>query len=135
MSDLGIAFDTTGHMSFDQSAFDGLSDSHVSDAFKFLGSSKSGFAASAGNFTRLSDPTTGLIRIEEDGLDKQNAELSSQISILEDRVNAIQASMSAKLQAADALVAELQSQQTALNASIQSINYVTYGRVTNANGQ
>jgi flagellar hook-associated protein 2 len=134
LSDLGVAFDTTGHLSFSQATFDGLSDSQIPDAFKFLGSSKSGLGALANNFTQLSDPLTGLIRVQENGYDTTNQELTSQIGTLNARTSQLQASMTARLQAADALVAELQSQQNVVNASISSLNFVLYGKQTNSNG-
>jgi hypothetical protein len=42
--------------------------------------------------------------------------------------------MTARLQAADALVAKLQSQQNIVNASVSSLNFVLYGKQTNSNG-
>ena len=43
LSNLGIALDKTGKASFDATAFNALSDSQISDAFAFLGSSTTGF--------------------------------------------------------------------------------------------
>ena len=134
LSDLGVTFDTTGHMSLDKDTFNNLSGSQISDAFKFLGSSKSGLASLSSNLTALSDPIDGQIRIEEDGYDAANTQLSNQISTLTDRANLVTASMNARLQQADALVAQLQSVQQNVDASIASINYVTYGRITSSNG-
>jgi flagellar hook-associated protein 2 len=135
LSDLGITFDTTGHMSFDPTVFNGLSDSQLSDALNFLGSSSSGFAALASNFTQLSDPLTGMIQTQEDAYDSENTQLSDRITTLNDRVSQIQSSMTAKLQAADALVAQLESQQNTVNASVESLNYVAFGKQYTANGQ
>jgi flagellar hook-associated protein 2 len=133
--DLGITFDdTTGHMTFDPTVITGFSNSQISDAFKFFGSANSGFAALASNFTQLSDPVSGMIRLQEDGYDTTNQRLSDQIVTLNDRANQIQSSMTAKLQAADALVAQLQSQQTTIDAAVNSLNYVLYGRKTDSNG-
>jgi flagellar hook-associated protein 2 len=134
LSDLGVAFDTTGHLSFNQATFDGLPDSQIPDAFKFLGSPKSGLGALANNFTQLSDPLTGLIRLQENGYDRANLQLTQHISTLNARTSQLQASMTARLQAADALVARLQSQQNIVNASVSSLNYVLYGKQTNSNG-
>jgi flagellar hook-associated protein 2 len=135
LSDLGVTFeDTSGHLSFDTNTFNGLSATQVSDAYKFLGSSKSGLAMLAQNFTQLSDPVVGLIRTQEDGYDRVNVELTDQINSLQDRATAAQSAMVAKIQAADALVAQLQSQQNNVNASLTSLNYVLYGRQTNVNG-
>ena len=82
----------------------------------------------------MSDPLTGLIRLQEDGYDRENAQLSDQISTLNERVSQIQSAMTTRIQAADALVAQLQSQQNMVNSSVSSLNYVLYGRQTNANG-
>jgi flagellar hook-associated protein 2 len=135
LSDVGLTFDTTGHLSFDASTIAGLNSSQVADAFKFFGSAKSGFAALASNFTQLSDPLTGFIRLQENGYDQTNARLTTEISDIDNRASVLQKSLSAKLQQADALVAKLQSQQTVLNAQLQSVNFVSYGRVTNSTGQ
>jgi flagellar hook-associated protein 2 len=135
LSDVGVTFDTTGHMAFDQTAFSALSGTQVSDAFKFFGSSKSGFGAMASNFTQLTDPTSGLLRIEEDGIDKENKQITDRVNVLNDRVRQVQATMTAQLQKADALVAQLQSEQNLVNASIQSVNFVAFGKIVNSNGQ
>ncbi len=135
MSDLGITFDdVAGHMTLDQTVVTGFSSSQISDAFKYFGSANSGLAALATNFTHLSDATNGMIRLQEDGYDATNQRLSDHIATLNDRVSQIQSTMTAKLQAADALVAQLQAQQTTINASVDSLNYVLYGRKTNSNG-
>jgi len=135
LADLGVTFeDLTGQLTFNPSTVSSLTSNQISDAFKFLGSSNSGFAALASNFTQLSDPLTGLIRVQEDGCDSENTQLSSQISTLSTRAAAVQAALTAKVQAADALVAQLQSEQNTVTASITSLNYALYGKTTNANG-
>jgi flagellar hook-associated protein 2 len=128
LSDLGITFNTTGQLSFDQSTFSALSTSQVTSAFKFLGSSTSGFAGFTQQFTQLSDPATGLILSEENGLDAEDSQLNDQIATKTAQVTALQASVTAQAQQADALVAELQSEQTTLTASIQSVDLALYGQ-------
>ena len=135
LSDLGITFDTTGQMSLDTSVVPGFSSTQMSDAFKFFGSSNTGFAAFANNFTQISDPLSGSIRNDENGIDTDNTNLASQISKLEARATLTHNANSLRLEAADALVAQLESSQNTLNAEIQSINYVNYGRTLSANGQ
>jgi flagellar hook-associated protein 2 len=134
LSDLGVTFNdqTTGHLSFDPTVISGLSPTQVSDAFKFLGSSSSGFAAFANNFTQLSDPITGMIQVQENGYDTSNTQLGDQISILSARATLVTNALNAQLQQADALVAQLQSQQNTVNAEIQSIDFATYGKLVNA---
>jgi flagellar hook-associated protein 2 len=135
LADLGVTFnDNSGTLSFDPSVISGFSSSQLSDAFKFLGSANSGFSALASNFTQLSDPISGLILDQENGYDTENTELTNQINTLTDQANQQQASLTAKVQAADALVAQLQSQQNTVGASITSLNYVLYGYQNNTNG-
>ncbi|HTA69749.1 MAG TPA: flagellar filament capping protein FliD, partial [Bryobacteraceae bacterium] len=135
LADLGVTFaNLTGQMTFNPSVINGLSSSQVSDAFKFLGSSNSGFAQLANNFTTLSDPLSGLILQQENGYDAENTQLANQITSLAARATAEQTALTTQVQAADALVAELQSQQNTVNASISSLNYVLYGKLTTANG-
>ena len=121
-------------MSFNQATFASLSDSQISDAFTFLGSSKSGFAALANSFTQISDPITGEIQTEVAGCTQEDTHLSSQISTLTTRIAAYQASVTAQLQAADAACAQLESEQSNVSAEVQSVDYVMYGRQTNLDG-
>jgi flagellar capping protein FliD len=121
-------------MSFDASTFSALSDANIADAFKFLGSANTGFAALASNFTQLTDPISGMIQTQIDGYNSTNTELGNEITTAEAKVTQVQQSATAQAEAADALVAELQQQQSALDSSIQSVNYVLYGRQVSANG-
>ena len=134
LSDMGVTFNDTGQLSFSASTFSSLSDTQVSDAFKFLGSASTGFAALASNFTQLTDPISGMIQTQIDGYQSTNTELGNEITSAEAKVTQVQQSATAQAEAADALVAELQQQQSALDSSIQSVNYVLYGRQVSANG-
>jgi flagellar hook-associated protein 2 len=134
LSDLGITFNNTGQMSFSSSTFNSLSDTQISDAFKFLGSSSNGFAALASNFTQLTDPVSGLMQTQILGYQTENTQLANETSTAEARVTALQQSVTARAEAADALVAKLQSEQSALDASIQSVNYVLYGKSNSSTG-
>jgi flagellar hook-associated protein 2 len=135
LSDLGLQFaDNTGQLSFNQETFDSLTNNQISDALKFLGSSSSGLAQLASNFTQLSDPITGLIQDQENNYDQADTELTNRINTMTQRVSQLQASVTTQMQQADALCAQLESNQNMLNASIQSLDYVLYGKQTNANG-
>lgn len=134
LSDLGLTFDDTGKLTLDATVVQGFSATQLSDAFKFLGSSNSGFAAFASNFTQLSDPIQGFIQIQEDSYDSSNTRLNDQIASLTQRINLTHTTDLARLQQADALVAQLESEQNIVSSSISSLNYVLYGKQTNANG-
>ncbi len=128
LSDMGITFDQSGKMTFDSSLFNSLSPSQVQGALAFFGSSTTGFGALAQKFTALTDPVTGGIKLEQDGLDQTDKQLQSRLSVMTERINRMQTSLSARLQAADALIAGLQSQQQLVTASVQSVNLVTFGK-------
>ncbi len=136
LSDLGVTFNSTGtgQMSFDSSTFNALSDSQISDAFQFLGSSSSGFAALASNFTQLTDPISGMIQAQISGYDTTNTDLGNQIAAGEAYAAQVQQNATTQAEAADALVAQLESEQNIVDSSIQSVNYSLYGRQVGANG-
>lgn len=128
LADMGMTFDTFGRLSFDSTVFDGLSDSQFQGAMTFFGSSSTGFGALAKRFDTLTDPVTGAIKIQADGYDRTDKRLQSEIGALEDRVNNLQIATAQRLQLADSMLAQLESQQKILNGSIQSANLVLYGR-------
>ena len=125
---LGIEFNSDGVASFNSEVFNSLTASQITDAFSFLGSATTGFAASASRLTTISDNVTGLAKIQLDKYEETDDRISEQVTLLSARLTAMQTALSAKLQAADTLLASLQSQQTVLDASIQSLNYSIYGR-------
>ena len=128
LSILGVTFDDTGHMSFDPTAVNSLSDTQLSSAFSYLGSSTKGFGALASQFTQLSDPISGAITTEENGLDAENTRIANQINDLQARVLLAHTALMQQLQQADAAVANLQSQQQVLTASVQSVDLALYGK-------
>jgi flagellar hook-associated protein 2 len=132
LASLGITFkDATGQASFNATTFNALSGTQISDAFKFVGSGKTGLVGFSAGFTQFSDPVIGLIKIESDGLAQSDKSVLNQIATLSDRANVMQASLASRLQLADALIANLQSQQATLNSSLQGLNLVLYGKNPN----
>jgi flagellar hook-associated protein 2 len=125
---LGIELSKTGEMSFKQATFDKLSSAQVSDAFAFLGSERTGFGALSAAFTQISDPITGMVKIQQGQYDAADRRITDHIAKLTARIQAMQAGLSAKLQAADALLAHLDSQQLVLNSSLESLNAVAFGK-------
>jgi flagellar hook-associated protein 2 len=134
LSDLGITFNYSGQMSFDSGTFDALSDTQISDAFKFIGSGSTGLSALAQNFTQLTDPLNGLIQTQINGYESENVSLAAQIVQAQQHTAKIQQAATAQAQAADALIAQMESQRNAVDASIQSLNYVVYGKQISTSG-
>jgi flagellar hook-associated protein 2 len=131
LADLGIEFDTTGHASFNDSVFNALPDSSMSDVFSFLGSESKGFAGLSSVFDQISDPVSGLAKLQMDQYDQTDQRLADQISTTTDQINNMQQSLAAKLSFTDALLGDLESQQKVVDASIQSLQLVLFGKNQN----
>jgi len=130
LASLGVTFDQTGTASFDPSALSSLSNSQVSSVFSFLGSATTGLGALANQFSAISAPSTGSIASEINAWNTENTTLTTNISNATAQVNTMQTLLSQQLEAADAQVDQLQSQQSLLNSEVQSLNYTTYGNQT-----
>lgn len=127
LSDLGIEIDSTGQMTLDTNTLNSLSSSQLNAAFSFLGSTTSGFGGFSQQFDAISDPVTGLIALQQTSYQKTDQDLQSQINDLNSRISVMQTALTAQLEAADAFEAQLQSQQSELTATIQSLNFTSFG--------
>ncbi len=132
LTELGIELDNSGKMSFNSATFSALSDTQIAGAYRFLGSKSVGPAAMQAQFTQLSDPTNGAIKAQQDQWDATDKRLTTQVTDLTARINAMQASLESKLQVADTLLASMASTQSMLTATIQSLNFASYGYQMNA---
>ncbi len=128
LAELGIEFDSSGVMTFDSDVLNGLSSSALSDAFDFLGSETTGLGGFAARFEAVSDPVSGLIRLQQDQYDVTDARLSEQMDVLAARIDYMQSSLALQLQQADVLLAQLEAQQTMLDASLEGLHLALYGR-------
>ncbi len=128
LSDLGITFSSNGQASFDASAVSGFTDAQLTAAFTFIGSATSGLVGASQTFQQFSDPTTGLLTVEAQGLSQTDQDLQSQITTLTSQLTTMQDNLASQLSSADAMIAELQSQQTELTGSLQSLSLVLYGQ-------
>ena len=128
LSDLGLTLGIDGKIAFDTTVFTALSDAKISSAFDFFGSASTGFGALSSKFTQISDPVSGLAKLQQDSYDLADKRIQRSIDDLNERITNLQASVTARLQAADALLAQLNSQQQILTASIEALNTVTFGK-------
>lgn len=134
LADLGIEMSNTGQMSFNQTTFNGLSDSQIAAAASLLGSSTSGIGGLERKFNAISDPVTGSVALQTKQWDAANQRIAQQISERNSAISRLQASINQRLQAADASIAGLTTQQSTLTASITSLSYVSYGYNSDASG-
>lgn len=127
LANLGIEIGDNGQMSFNQSTFNSLTSSQIASALSLLGSSTTGIGGLQQEFAALTDPVSGVITEQQSNWQSEAASLQSRISTLTTQVNQMEQSLNQQLQAADASVAELTSQQSMLTASITSLDYTAYG--------
>ncbi|HLN01115.1 MAG TPA: flagellar filament capping protein FliD [Bryobacteraceae bacterium] len=127
LEDLGIQMaDNTGVMSFNPATFNALTPSQIQTAYSFLGSA-TGFGLLPSTLTSYSDPVTGSIAGQETQWQTTTTNLNNQINTLIDNANLMQSTLDAKLQAADALIVQMQTQQQQLTAEVQSLNFASFG--------
>jgi flagellar hook-associated protein 2 len=127
LTDLGIELDSSGVMSFNTTTFNALDSTQITDGFSFLASTTAGPAAMQSQFTQLSDPVTGVIKSQQDAWDASDKRITASVADLTLRINVMQTALQSKLQVADSLLASLASTQSMLTASIQSLNFTSYG--------
>jgi flagellar hook-associated protein 2 len=127
LMDLGVSVDKSGVMTVDASVLSGMTPGQLSGALTFIGDGDTGISSLSDSFSAFSDTGSGVIQqtISQDEASEQR--LQDQIDSMNVRIQTAQKTWVAKLQAADALLAQLTSQQSILTSSIQSLNYTLYG--------
>jgi flagellar hook-associated protein 2 len=128
LADLGVTFSSAGRMEFDSAKLNALNEAQLEDAFLFLGSANTGLGGFARGLRQFTDPIHGLIALEQRGLDRVDQALQRQIAALNERIDLMRRGMQRRLQQADALLAQIESQQNTVKASLQGLNLVLYGR-------
>lgn len=132
LMDLGVSIDKSGVMTVDTTVLSGMTPAQLSGALTFIGDGDTGISSLSDSLSAYSDTSSGVIQqnITQDETSEQR--LQDQIDAMNVRIQAAQKTWIAKLQAADALLAQLASQQSILTSSIQSLNYTLYGSSTSS---
>jgi len=128
LASAGLSLGVDGQMTFDETQVAWMSDAELEKAFALLEDSPGSLGALAADLEEMSDPVTGIITYELSAYDETDERLTLQIATLSERVSATQTTLFAQLQAADALLAQLESQQTVIEASIESLKLVLFGK-------
>jgi peptidoglycan hydrolase CwlO-like protein len=114
-------------MTLDSTTVSSLSSSQLSSAFSFLGSATTGLAGLQQQFAAITDPYSGMIENQQASYTQTDQNLQSQISALNANITVMQTQLTSQLEAADALQAQLASQQNELSSTIQSLDYTSFG--------
>lgn len=126
--ELGISISSDGVMSFDSSVVQSLPESKIPAVFSLLGDGASGLSSLENRITQHSDAVAGSISSFIQSLDETDERLTGQINAIYERVSATRQTLVARLQAADTLLAQLEGQKTLLNAAIESLQTVAFGK-------
>jgi len=126
IADLGLTFDGTGHLSFDQSQFETVAAANPGDLASFLGTGTgSGFLSTAGTILNgLTDSTNGLFQGQQATIESQIAADNQEISDTQARITTMQTQLTAQMSAADALLSTLQSQSTFMTQLFEAQNAI-----------
>jgi flagellar hook-associated protein 2 len=129
--ELGVSIGSDGVMTFDGSVVQGLAESEIPAVFALLGDGRTGLSALEGRLSQHSDPLTGSLAAFIQNLDRTDQRLTDQINAIYERVSATRLTLVARLQAADTMLARLEGQKTMLNAAIESLQTVAFGKRPN----
>lgn len=118
LSDLGLTFDTQGHLNFDPSVLAGASSTQLNNLASFLGSASSGgFLQFATNtLTSIEDPSTGALTNE---ITQTNNTITSDNQLISDQqaqITQLQSSLQSQMATADSAIATLEQQQSFFNS-------------------
>ncbi|HEY1757521.1 MAG TPA: flagellar filament capping protein FliD [Bryobacteraceae bacterium] len=115
LTDLGITFNQSGQLTFDQAQFSTVAATDPDAVAAFLGSAESGtgFLNAATNILNsLGNATNGVFEASESTTQQQITNDNAQIASVQAQVTQVQNQITAQMSAADSLIASLQSQST-----------------------
>ena len=114
LTNVGLSFDTTGHLVFDQPTFDSAASTSITDVMSFLGTETGGgfIQSTYTTLTSLTDSTTGVITEAGNSIGTSITNLTTQISAKQDQVTQLQSSLTLQMEQADAAISTLQGQVT-----------------------
>ena len=124
LTNLGLTFDKTGHLSLDQTVFDSVASAHPSDVSAFLGSPSTGgfLKIATDTLNGLEDPVTGTLgstlASAQTAIDKQNQKIADEQA----RIDILTKNLTAQIDAADALIATLEQQSSYFTSLFASMN-------------
>jgi flagellar hook-associated protein 2 len=126
LANLGLTFDGTGHLAFDQEQFASVAAADPGDLASFLGTgSGSGFLASASSIIDgITNSSNGLFEEQQATIQNRITADNREISDTQARITTMQNQLTAQMSAADAMLFALQSQATFMTQLFQAQNAI-----------
>ncbi len=112
MADLGLTFDTSGHLQFDSSVLSQASSNSLSNVLSFVGTETSGgFLQAATNVLQsVTDATNGTLTQASQSITDELSSIGTKITDDNTRITLMQTSLTAQMAQADSTIASLESQ-------------------------
>jgi flagellar hook-associated protein 2 len=112
LADLGLTFDQSGTLNFNQTAFNAAFAANPNDVLNFIGTTTSGgfLQTASTTLTSITDPATGTLTSASTNISNQLTTIGNQITDEESKVSRLQSTLSQQMSAADATIAALQNQ-------------------------
>jgi flagellar capping protein FliD len=109
LASIGLSFDQTGNLQFDQTAFNQAS---TSDVLSFFGSETGGgFLQNAENIiTGVTDSTTGVLPQATQSMTSELSDIATEISNDQSKVTQLQQTLTQQMAAADAAISSMEQQ-------------------------
>jgi flagellar hook-associated protein 2 len=118
LADLGLRLDDQGRLSLDRTA---LAAKPVDDVLAFLGNATSGFLKAAGDGMNLiQDSNDGLLALEQASFARQLQRQNLLIASNEDRIETMRQNLTARMAAADSVIAVLEQQAAGIQTLFES---------------
>ena len=126
LANLGLTFDGTGHLAFDQSQFSSVAAADPGDLASYFGTGTgTGFLAAASSILDgLTNKTNGLFQAQQATIQNRITADNREISDTQDRITTMQNQLTAQMSAADALLSTLESQSTFMTQLFQAQNAI-----------
>jgi flagellar hook-associated protein 2 len=123
LTDLGLTFDTNGHLNFDPTNLSSVRGSQLSDLTSFLGGATGGgFLQFATNMmTGIEDANTGLLPTAISSTASEITHENQLISNQQNSMTQLQTSLQAQMSKADALISQIESQNSYFTSLFQSM--------------
>lgn len=122
LTQLGVTFTQQGTLTFDPTALNGLSQTQIQDAVTFLGSTTTGgFLQFANNsLNSLTDPTSGAIALQSTAYQTETTNDQNKLNTDNAQLTQLQSNLNAQMAQANALIAQLQNENTLLQGLFQA---------------
>lgn len=123
LTDLGLSFDTNGHLNFDPTNLSSVRGSQLTDLTSFLGGTTGGgFLQFATNMmTSIEDANTGLLPTAISSTATEITNENQLISSQQSSLTQLQTSLQAQMSKADALISQIESQNSYFTSLFQSM--------------